>query len=297
MYAGEESTFMKALLGLTLGAAVLGLAAGTADAGAIKCAYAPAGPAGPQGNRLDIGVNRSEESTAVHVLPGGRIQVTDDQRMRALGCRGRKPTVTNVDRIGYKAARSARNTNFTVVEPLGFTGVSIHASGRMVTYGTVGSDQADTVIAGVVHGVAGLDYGPDPAGVDVRIEAKNVTLVNVLQGGNDHFYGDGRGGLFDGPLKGAWTTVYGEGGNDEIVGGIGQDIIDGGRGKDTLSGSASADILSGGPGIDTFDGDGGNDEIDAIDRRAETVECGKGRDLAAIDLSDEDSNCESFSFP
>ena len=131
----------------------------------------------------------------------------------------------------------------------------------------------------------------------MRIKARNITLINVLHGGNDQFFGDGRGGLFDGPLKGAWTTVYGEEGNDEIVGGSDEDIIDGGAGKDDLAGSASADILTGGPGIDAFDGGGGNDEIDAIDRRKETVECGKGKDLAAIDLSDQDSNCESFSYP
>jgi len=287
----------RALLGLAFCAGVLGVATGTADAAAIKCAYAEAGPAGLEGNRLDIRVNRQEESTAVYVMPGGRIRVTDDQRMRDLRCKGRKPTVTNVDRISYKATRSAENTNFTIVEPLGFAGISIRASGRMLTYGTVGSEEDDTVTAGVVDGVVGLDYGPDPAGADVRIKAKNITLINLLHDGDDHFYGDGRGGLFDGPLKGAWTTVYGEDGNDEIVGGIDEDIIDGGPGRDTLSGVASADILSGGPGIDAFDGGGGNDEIDAIDRKAETVECGKGKDLAAIDLSDEDSNCESFSYP
>ena len=282
---------------LVLIAGIFGLSATAAGGAAIKCAYTQAGPAGLAGNRLDIRVNRQEESTAVYAMPGGRIRVTDDQRMRDLRCKGRKPTVTNIDRISYKAARSAENTNFTIVEAHGFAGISIRASGRMLTYGTVGSDEDDTVTAGVVDAVVGLDYGPDPAGADVRIKAKNITLINVLHDGDDHFYGDGRGGPFDGPLKGAWTTVYGEDGNDEIVGGIDEDIIDGGPGRDTLSGAASADILSGGPGIDAFDGGGGNDEIDAIDRKAETVECGKGKDLAAIDLSDEDSNCESFSYP
>ena len=293
---------------LVLIAGIFGLSATAADGAAIKCAYTQAGPAGLAGNRLDIRVNRQEESTAVYAMPGGRIRVTDDQRMRDLRCKGRKPTVTNIDRISYKATKSAETTNFTVVSPRDFvpgtrsyddggSGIGIRVSGKAVSFGTVGTEGVDEVTAGTVDGLVGIDYGPEPANqdVEVRIKADFTNLINVLKGGDDAFTGAGSG-LFDSPTRSS-ATVYGESGKDFLVGGAGPDILDGGSGPDTLYGFRGPDILTGGPGVDELDGMGGNDEIDAIDGRRESVECGKGKDLAAIDLSDEDSNCESFSYP
>ncbi len=309
MKAGKTKNWKTALIGLALVAGTFGAAVGTAEARAIKCAYAQAGKPGLAGNRLDIRVNRAEESTAVRVTPGGRIRVTDDKRMRTLRCAGRKPTVTNLDRINYKAPRRAGNTNFTLVQPLDFapgtrsyadggSGIAIRASGKSVIFAAVGTNDADAILAGNIGRAVGLDFGPEPAnnGIDARIYAKNTSLISLLGAGNDLFYGDGFS-FFDGPLTGTSLTVYGEQGNDQIRGGNGPDILDGGSGFDSLLGLGGGDLLIGGPGTDEFSGGGGRDDIDAIDRQAEFVDCGRGKDLAQVDLSDEDSNCESFLFP
>ena len=301
--------------GLIVRSAVLAVLAGLAGTHAsaasgagIECSYTQAGKPGLAGNRLDIRVFGQEESTAVYVKPSGRIRVTDDRRMRNLRCAGRKATVTNIDRVSYKAVRSAENTNFTLVSPRdlvpgtrsydhGGSGIAVRVSGKAVSFGTVGTEGDDEVTAGTIDGLVGLDYGPEPGrqDVEVRIKADFTTLLNLLKGGNDAFSGGGSG-PFDSAVRSS-VTVYGEHGNDFLVGGAAPDIIDGGPGADNLFGFKGPDLLFGGPGVDEFDGGGGKDEIDAIDNRGEEVECGPGRDLARIDLSDEDSNCEFFEYP
>ncbi len=60
----------------------------------------------------------------------------------------------------------------------------------------------------------------------------------------DDFY-DGRGGTVGG-------TVYGNAGNDRMLGGGGAELFVGGYGADTLQGGGGADILTGGAGYDLF---------------------------------------------
>jgi hypothetical protein len=55
------------------------------------------------------------------------------------------------------------------------------------------------------------------------------------------------------------ATVFGDAGNDAVVGGSGDDYLDGGDGIDSLVGGAGNDILIGGAGIDTLSGDAGRD--------------------------------------
>jgi Ca2+-binding RTX toxin-like protein len=109
--------------------------------------------------------------------------------------------------------------------------------------------------------------------------------------------------------------LYGGDGNDRLSGGSGADRLFGGAGDDRLDGEDDADTrhrpeaiqvtvgdrLSGGAGADRLvdrrgsailSGGAGNDRIDARDRsasqrrRADTVRCGHGRDLALVDAAD-----------
>lgn len=56
-------------------------------------------------------------------------------------------------------------------------------------------------------------------------------------------------------------TLYGEDGNDYIIGGSGNDRLDGGPGSDVISGGPGNDTLIGGPGNDHLSGDAGNDSL------------------------------------
>ena len=274
----------------------------------ITCAYAEAGPPGPAGNRLDIRVKLPEETVALRVAANGRIRVSDDRRIKRLRCAGGGPTVTNVDRIAYKAPPRAENTNLAVVTPEAFgpgttpreqggDGIEITATGRSISFGAIGTESRDVITAGESEGATLIEFGAEPeGGADATIRAKNITLLAQLNGGDDEFLGDG-GALFPSPMLKASVSAYGGEGADRITGGRYTDYLDGGPGVDELRGSGGPDILSGGPGSDLLDGGNGRDELDAIDRRMDSVVCGPGTDHADLDLIDNDLGCETFGYP
>lgn len=83
----------------------------------------------------------------------------------------------------------------------------------------------------------------------------------LLGDGADKFRG------FEGTTTG---DVFGEGGNDLLIGGANSDRLDGGDGddvlrgrdgEDTLLGGGGVDLLRGGKSDDSLDGSGGNDEL------------------------------------
>jgi hypothetical protein len=304
---------------LTVGVGLLfcALAAPPAEAG-ISCRYVAAGPDGPAGNRLELKVTRFEEVVAVLPGKGQNIQVTDDQRMKPLRCKGGKPTMVNLDRIDFIEAPSATGSSFYIAEAprfgpgatpasAGGKGISFIAKGPAVSFGIGGTEGADLVQMGMVGKAAALDFYPDQFAdgtpgnqVDAKIYAKFVNLLVKAGPGSDVVNGSRYAywnASMDGALK-APASIYGEGGSDELIGGLHMDYIDGGAGADFLSGSAGADQLFGGGGIDTFSGGPGSDEIDAIDRNpGEEIRCGRGKDLARMDLKDRDRDCEAFRFP
>ena len=100
-------------------------------------------------------------------------------------------------------------------------------------------------------------------------------------GGNDRLFG-GRGD----------DRLLGGRGNDRLLGGPGNDRLGGGPGNDRLLGGAGRDRLVGGPGRDRFGGGTGNDRISGVDRVAERVDCGRGRDRATVDRRDRVRGCE-----
>jgi len=77
--------------------------------------------------------------------------------------------------------------------------------------------------------------------------------------------------------------IYGRGGDDIIKGRGGNDCLFGGSGDDDINGGKGKDRISGGTGDDT---------IHARDGRKDTIDCGKGHDVAIIDRFDTTKHCE-----
>jgi RTX calcium-binding nonapeptide repeat (4 copies) len=145
-------------------------------------------------------------------------------------------------------------------------------------------------------------------------------------GGGDGSDGDGSGG--PGSATAGPDTITGTDGPDRLCGLGGDDSIDGLRGDDTLFGDGCAgavgataaaaggdDMLRGGPGGDDlrggggkdrlkggggtnrYAGGGGKDVLKARNGKAETVNCGGGRDRAVVDSSDTVRGCEKVIRP
>lgn len=83
------------------------------------------------------------------------------------------------------------------------------------------------------------------------------------------------------------VTMFGEAGNDSLIGGqrddlflggIGNDSALGGSGNDTLTGAAGNDVLLGSGGADLLTGDDGNDRVDGGEDNSDTVSGGAGND-------------------
>lgn len=298
--------------GLLAGVVALGLLLGSAPgaSAAITCDYVAAGPDGPRGNRLEIAATRFEEVVALLPGAGSNIRVMDDQRAKNLSCDGGKPTMLNLDLVSFTAYGRATGSSIFLAEApefgpgatpvdAGGKGITFVAKGPSISFGVGGTDRSDLIQIGSEGKATTLDFSPDPLPdgepgnpVDARIYAAFHNVV--IKGGPGHDVLGGRSTL--GLMK-APSSIYGEAGDDEVIGGQNMDYLDGGPGADLLVGGPNDDQLYGGPGIDLFDARRGRDEIDAIDGRAETIKCGPGFDLARMDLKDNDRDCESFRFP
>jgi hypothetical protein len=97
-------------------------------------------------------------------------------------------------------------------------------------------------------------------------------------------------------------VLSGNGGNDRLSGDAGKDTLLGGAGSDTLFGGAGDDVLFGGSGNDKITvGKGknkvaagsGNDFVNAVNKKKDRVDCGKGKkDRARVDKIDKVKGCE-----
>ncbi len=84
----------------------------------------------------------------------------------------------------------------------------------------------------------------------------NTTVIKIFGGqGNDTLALDETNGALPA------ANLFGEGGNDTLIGGSGADMLDGGPGNDMLFGKGGADILHGGDGDDTLTGGTGDDQV------------------------------------
>ncbi len=103
----------------------------------------------------------------------------------------------------------------------------------------------------------GFDQRTDIPQADDRMSVNFVNRGRV--GGEMIFYtGDD---MYDGSAGSVGGIVYGNAGNDTLIGGIGHEQFAGGFGADRLFGNAGIDLLDGGSGNDTLDGGTGLDTL------------------------------------
>src|SRR5690606_19608326 len=88
-------------------------------------------------------------------------------------------------------------------------------------------------------------------------------------------------------VAGVAVELFGEGGDDTLIGGVSDDTLDGGSGNDLLAGNLGDDVLrgqsgndslQGGAGADTLDGGSGDDTLDG-GVGSDDVNGGSGNDL------------------
>ncbi|WP_417525599.1 CHRD domain-containing protein [Marinovum sp.] len=167
---------------------------------------------------------------------------------------------------------SAMGVQFVAVEELrvGFNGGSNATN-------LISIDRSDFHFARVDGG--GFNNAPQNHNITVQIQVEtastdlsSVEIVNFrgLEDNSFQVKGRSQDDLIRGP-GGEGARIYGEGGNDTLIGGPGQDYLFGGPGHDRLHGEAGDDILLGDEGDDIVEGGLGDD----------TIFAGAGFDLAS----------------
>jgi Ca2+-binding RTX toxin-like protein len=120
-------------------------------------------------------------------------------------------------------------------------------------------------------------------------EGDDIVNTEILRGGagDDDFLGGG----------GAASTMFGNGGRDELEGNAFADSLDGGPGNDTLNGGGGgADVLTGGPDNDTLEGVGEKDILDGGEG-TDTLYGGGGSDTLKGGVGADTLNGETVTDP
>ncbi|MDB9529817.1 calcium-binding protein [Oscillatoria sp. CS-180] len=131
------------------------------------------------------------------------------------------------------------------------TGGAVIIDDRVVLNGTI-------VNNGLIRG--GDEETSARVAVDAEEAASPIVLVN-----NNRIIGDVKlsqnDDVYIGLAGQTQGVVFGNDGNDQLLGGDRRDILSGGSGNDFILGNGLVDILSGGSGNDFIDGGSGNDDI------------------------------------
>jgi cysteinyl-tRNA synthetase len=141
---------------------------------------------------------------------------------------------------------------------VGLTTIIDNAVGGTIRGGTGSSDNAIFASLGSLsinnHGMIAGDIVSDTGTAvenDTVFNSGKIAGKVLLGNGNDAFTGTG----------GTSGAVFGDGGNDRLVGGSAADKLNGGFGSDRLIGAAGNDKLDGGSGSDTLTGGSGADQF------------------------------------
>jgi Ca2+-binding RTX toxin-like protein len=141
-------------------------------------------------------------------------------------------------KLGFLAGSGTVNT--VEIKPIAFGGITLSD-----TSGTV--ELEPDAGTGCVQTTSHL----------VTCDASIVGLSARLSDGNDKFTNTTKLPAY----------VYGDDGDDQLLGGTGPDHIDGGPGKDLIYGGLGNDYLDGEQGADTLYGQAGNDELISADHQ------------------------------
>jgi len=148
------------------------------------------------------------------------------------------------------------------------------------------------------------DRDPDPGQCQGTNEADEIVgtedpeVIRMLagndlvfgHGGNDEIYGDKGNDVVD--AMGGNDTIYGGPDGDGSSQGGGQfavDNLEGGGDSDTVYGNGGSDWIDAAANdtagsVDISIGGRGNDHIDAGDGNVDIINCGRGKDVAFIDV-------------
>jgi Ca2+-binding RTX toxin-like protein len=154
-------------------------------------------------------------------------------------------SVAGLSRVFFRVGRVVPAENTAVFNP---------ATGLL----TIVGDDQDNIIVVSRDGAGAIlvNDGAFPITGGVPTVANTVLIQIFGRGGNDQLSLNEA----NGPLPPA--HLFGEGGNDTLLGGSGDDLLVGGDGDDTLLGKGGADALYGGDGDDILIGGTGNDFVD-----------------------------------
>jgi hypothetical protein len=149
--------------------------------------------------------------------------------------------------------------------------------GGVTYYSCMGTPEEDTI-----HGTEENNFIYGLGGPD--------TIYGLA--GHDEIYGEERRFLCspyycDPGVDTSHDTIYGQDGNDRMIGGWGTDMIYGGKGADWISLYDSESTL------EVAEGERGKDVIRADDASEDRIDCGKGTDTVYYDEGlDEIKDCE-----
>lgn len=242
----------------TLAALVTGTALAAIGSGVSAPAGAFATGCVRNGNTAEVGLPGSEALLIQNV--GGNLRISAPSFSDEY-CGG--ATVTNVDSI---AITGSVDSDYVLVY-LDNGGIAPGASGESTTPEIEISMDLDdgedfvsifgtSVEDNVTGNAGGFNLNGDTDHNDVT--AANVENHQVFPGGGDDLVNmSNRGTSY--PFA---VQVYGDEGNDTIVGSANGDLLVGQGGDDRLSGLGGGDNLQGGTGMDTIDGRDGADSID-----------------------------------
>ena len=161
----------------------------------------------------------------------------------------------------YSSARATFLTNDGTILAADNEGAGIMISRGTATIDNSGTIQSERYYGILVSGAAvnitneGTISGANgslalASGADAVTNDGQLHGRAQLGGGNDVYHGE------NGRVAGA---VWGQAGNDLLVGGAFADVLGGGSGNDTVKGGAGADTLTGSTGADLLSGGTGND--------------------------------------
>ena len=169
-----------------------------------------------------------------------------------LSGRGGNDTLSGGD--GTDTIVESGDTDFTI-DVSSLTGVGNDEFSDIEQASLTGGDSANTIDASLFTGSVTVSAG---AGNDTVIGSDNDDQI-FGDGGNDSLIG----GLGNDTVNGGADDdeVFGGEGDDFVLGGAGSDTIDGESGNDDVRGQSGDDLLIGGQGDDTIDGGDGTDKL------------------------------------
>jgi Ca2+-binding RTX toxin-like protein len=171
---------------------------------------------------------------------------------------------------------------------LGDVGNDILFAGGQADYATIFTLGGGDPSGDLVQGGAGDDLVVGSAGADALSGGNGIDLI-FGGTGNDEIRGDTEfvpthsfhiiGTTFppEQPLVGGPDVLYGNEGNDSLLGEAGEDRLYGGEGLDRLIGGAGRDELYGGDGDDFLVGDA--DSLDPVEHADDYLHGGQGSDI------------------